>query len=235
MKDHFADIKQEYQDILYAKRIPIKKSFYITVVRRVIDIIGSLTGIILLSPIMLIVAVATAIDVGFPIIFKQVRIGLGGKPFVIVKFRNLTFECDQNGELLPPCERVTRFGKLVRKTSLDELPQLFNILKGDMSFIGPRPLRPRYLPLYNDEQFKRHIVKPGFECPTYKKQDHVWTWEERFESDVWYAKHCSFRVDVHQFIRLIQMVFDSKNNQIRSDIAMGAWNPEKTNEELIHN
>lgn len=233
MKNHFADIKQEYQNVLNARRIPVRKSFYITVVRRLIDIIGSLTGIVLLSPIILIVSVATAIDVGFPIFFKQVRIGLGGKPFIIYKFRNMTFACDQNGELLPPSERVTRFGKFIRKTSLDELPQLFNILKGDMSFLGPRPLLTAYLLQYNDEQFKRHTVRPGFECPTYNKQDHVWTWEERFESDVWYAEHCSFKVDVHQFIRLAQMVFDSKNNQTRSDVAMGFWKQEEK-EKITH-
>ena len=234
MNNHFADIRQEYQNAVNVRTIPAKKSFYITVIRRAVDIIGSLMGIILLSPIILIVAVATAIDVGFPIIFKQVRIGLGGKPFIIYKFRNLTFECDENGNLLPPTQRVTRFGKIVRKASLDELPQLYNILKGDMSFIGPRPLLPMYLLQYNDEQFKRHIVKPGFECPTYKKNDHVWTWEERFESDVWYAEHCSLKVDIHQFFRLIQMVFDSKNNETRSNVTMSAWKGKTSEDELIH-
>ncbi|MDO4811177.1 MAG: sugar transferase [Eubacteriales bacterium] len=234
MNSHFADIKQEYQNALNTRRIPARKSFYITVVRRLVDIIGSLTGIIVFSPIMLITAIVTAIDVGFPIIFKQVRIGLGGKPFVIYKFRNMTYECDGDGNLLPPDQRLTRFGKIIRKTSLDELPQLFNILKGDMSFIGPRPLLTGYLLSYNDRQFRRHIVKPGFECPTYTKKDHVWTWEERFESDVWYAEHCSLKVDVHQFFRLFQMVFDAKNNQTRSGAAMGFWNPEKPQDELIH-
>lgn len=234
MQNHFEDIKKEYNDALNVRKISARKNFYITVVRRAIDIIGSLVGIILLSPIILIVAIATAIDVGCPVIFKQVRIGLGGKPFVIYKFRNMTFAYDKNGKLLPPDQRVTKFGKIIRKTSLDELPQLFNILKGDMSFIGPRPLLPGYLLKYSDKQFKRHTVKPGLECPTYNKQDHVWTWEERFESDVWYAEHCCFSVDVHQFIRLFQMVFDSKNNKTRSDATMGFWNQEALDENLKH-
>lgn len=228
MKDYFSDMKQEYEEFTGVRHVPARSSFYITVIRRAIDIIGSLTALVLLSPVLIIVAIITLLDVGFPIIFKQVRIGLEGQPFIIYKFRNMIFECDENGELLKPDERVTRIGKIIRKMSLDELPQLFNILKGDMSFIGPRPLTPIYLHLYSDEQFKRHSVKPGLECPTYNRQDHVWTWEERFESDVWYVEHCSFRVDVHQFIRLVQMVFDKKSTKSRAELLMGRWNPEES-------
>ena len=189
---------------MYTKK---RKTFYICVVKRFLDIVFSLVLIILLLPLYLILHICVLIDVGFPIIFKQERIGRDCKPFTIYKYRNMTNAKDENGNLLPGDQRVTKFGKVFRASSLDEIPQLFNILKGNMSFIGPRPLPPNYLPLYSKEHLKRHNVKPGLECPQWKKLDHFRTWPEQFDNDVWYAEHCSFWVDLCMCFKLVAMVF----------------------------
>ena len=173
--------------------------------------------------IMGIIAVITFFDVGAPVIFKQTRIGKDCKPFTIVKFKNMTDERDENGELLLAEYRVTKIGKKIRQTSLDELPQLFLILKGDMSIIGPRPLLPEYLCRYDSRQIMRHAVRPGLECPTYFPMDHVWSWEEQFENDVWYVENCSLKVDIHLCFRVIQMVFDRKGSKTRAAANRGAF------------
>lgn len=200
----------------FAQYTNIRKTFYISVVKRFLDIIFSFIGIIVLLPLYLILHIAVLIDVGFPIIFRQERIGLNCRGFTIYKYRNMTNEKDENGNLLPGSQRLTKFGRFFRATSFDETPQLFNILLGHMSFIGPRPLPPEYLPLYSKEHLKRHNVKPGLECPQWKKLDHFRTWPEQFDNDVWYAEHCSFKVDVIMFFKLISMVFH-KNPDKASD------------------
>ncbi len=200
-----------------------KRSFYQRYGKRILDVIMCLLGFIIALPIMGVIAVITYFDVGRPILFRQIRIGRDCKTFSIIKFRNMTNEKDENGILLPADERVTKIGRIIRATSLDELPQLFNILKGDMSIIGPRPLLPEYLPRYDQRQIMRHAVKPGLECPSYHKLDHAWTWEEQFESDVWYVEHCSLKVDIHLAFRMIQVVFDKKSNKCRAEANRGAF------------
>ncbi len=204
------------ENLEYSQYTSVRRTFYTVFVKRALDIIFSLVAIIVLLPLFIIFHLITLIDVGLPIIFKQERIGVDCRSFTIYKYRNMTNETDANGNLLPGSQRVTKFGKIFRASSLDEIPQLFNILKGDMSFIGPRPLPRDYLPLYSKEHLKRHNVKPGLECPQWKKLDHFRTWPEQFDNDVWYAENCSFLIDVAMMFKLIAMVFN-KNPDKASD------------------
>lgn len=215
------------QSEIEPRTVELKHSFYIDVVKRALDIIIVLCASVVAVPVLLIVALITLFDVGSPVLFKQVRIGRGGKPFVIYKFRNMTNERDENGNLLPPEQRVTKLGKIIRATSMDELPQLYNILKGDMSIIGPRPLLPEYLPRYTEEHMRRHSVRPGLECPMYEKLDHFWSWDEQFGNDVWYVDHCSLKVDIHQCFRIVQMVLDRKDNKVRGDATRTVYREEE--------
>ena len=164
--------------------------------KRPLDIILSLIAIIVLSPLMLIIAVLVRIYLGSPVIFKQQRPGLNEKIFTMYKFRTMTDERDENGELLPDSERLTKFGKFLRSTSLDELPELFNILKGDMSIVGPRPLLVEYLPLYNEHQKRRHEVRPGLSGLAQVSGRNAISWEERFDLDVEYVDNVSFLLDI---------------------------------------
>ena len=164
--------------------------------KRIFDILLSLAVLILLSPIMLIIFILVRINFGKPVFFKQSRLGLREKNFAVFKFRTMNGAKDSLGILLPDEQRLTHFGHLLRKTSLDELPQLWNILKGDMSFIGPRPLLIEYLPLYNEEQKRRHSVKPGITGWAQVNGRNNLSWEEKFKCDVWYVDHQSFFLDV---------------------------------------
>lgn len=175
--------------------------------KRFIDIIVSLLAIILLSPIILITALLIRVNIGSPIIFKQKRPGLNEEIFQVYKFRTMTNEVDKNGVLLPNEERLTDFGKLIRKTSMDEIPQLVNVLKGDMSFVGPRPLLVEYLPLYNSEQAKRHNVRPGITGWAQVNGRNNISWEKRFEYDVWYVKNQSMLLDLKILYLTILKVF----------------------------
>lgn len=206
--------------------VRIRDTFYTRYGKRALDIIICTIGLIVALPIMGIVAVITFFDVGTPVFFKQIRIGKDCKPFTIIKFKNMTDERDENGELLLAEYRVTRIGRKIRQTSLDELPQLFLILKGEMSIIGPRPLLPQYLYRYDKRQIMRHAVRPGLECPTYFPMDHVWSWEEQFENDIWYIENCSLKVDFHLCFRILQMVFDRKGRKIRASANRGAFREE---------
>ena len=199
--------------LLYKEFACPRKTFYSVFVKRFLDIILSFFGIICLLPLFFVLHICVLIDVGFPIIFKQKRTGKDCRPFTIYKYRNMNNKKDKDGNLLPPNERVTKFGKIFRASSLDELPQLFNILFGKMSFIGPRPLLPKYLPLYKKEHLKRFGVKPGLECPQWKKLDHFRTWPEQFDNDVWYAEHCSFKVDLIMLFKLVGMVLHKNPNK----------------------
>lgn len=164
-------------------------------IKRLLDFTLSLLAIIVLSPIMLIVAVLVRINLGSPIIFKQQRPGLNEKIFTVYKFRTMTNEKDEDGEFLPVELRITKFGKWLRSTSMDELPQLFNILKGDMSIVGPRPLRVEYLELYNEEQRKRHNVRPGLtDLSAIRGRSNV-SWEDQFKHDLEYIENLSFLLD----------------------------------------
>ena len=169
--------------------------------------------IILFSPLYIVVAVFILIKMGSPILFRQKRPGLHGEIFGIYKFRTMTNEKDENGELLPDDQRLLGLGKTIRSLSLDELPQIFNVLKGDMSFVGPRPLLIEYLPLYNDEQKKRHNVKPGITGWAQVNGRNAISWEQKFTYDVWYVEHQSFWLDM----KILWMTFLKVAN--RSDIS----------------
>ncbi len=165
-------------------------------IKEVFDRLLAFILIIILSPIMLIIALAIRLTMGSPVIFKQQRAGYKGRVFILYKFRTMTNETDENGNLLPDEKRLTKLGKFLRSTSLDELPQLFNILKGDMSFVGPRPLLVEYLELYDEEQMRRHDVKPGITGWAQINGRNAVSWEEKFKYDVWYVDNRSFWLDV---------------------------------------
>lgn len=177
-------------------------------IKRLFDVVFALIFIVLFSVIMLVTAIIVRVKLGSPVIFKQKRPGLDGKPFNLYKFRTMTSECDEHGNLLPDHLRLTPTGKIIRKLSLDELPQLFNVLKGDISLVGPRPLLMEYLPLYSREQFRRHHVKPGITGWAQVNGRNAISWDERFKLDVWYVDNQSFLLDLKilglTFIKVIR-------------------------------
>lgn len=174
--------------------------------KRLFDFILSLIAIIVLSPIYIIVAVLVRIKLGSPVLFTQDRPGKDEKIFKMYKFRTMTSDTDEKGNLLPDEVRLTKFGKALRSTSLDELPELFNILKGDMSIVGPRPLLVRYLPLYNEHQKHRHDVRPGFTGWAQCNGRNAISWEEKFDLDVFYVNHISFLLDVKIVFKTVKTV-----------------------------
>ena len=165
-------------------------------IKRILDIISSLLAIIILSPLLAVTAVLVKTKLGSPVLFKQERPGKDEKIFTLMKFRTMTDERDENGELLPDEVRLTKFGKFLRSTSIDELPELFNILKGDMSVIGPRPLLVEYIPRYNEHQHRRHEVRPGLSGWAQVNGRNSISWEEKFDLDVEYVDNYSFAMDV---------------------------------------
>ncbi len=175
-------------------------------IKRLLDIAISLCALIVLSPILLIVAVLVRIKLGSPVIFHQQRPGYHEKIFNLCKFRSMTDERGENGELLPDEVRLTKFGKALRATSLDELPELWNIFKGDMSLIGPRPLLVKYLPLYNDFQRQRHNVKPGLTGWAQVNGRNAISWEQKFAYDVEYVHNLSFLMDARIFFKTVKAV-----------------------------
>ncbi|HDR7338323.1 TPA: sugar transferase [Bacillus anthracis] len=187
-------------------------------VKRPMDFILSLIAILVLSPVYLIVALLVRINLGSPVIFKQERPGLNEEIFMMYKFRTMTDQRDENGELLPNEMRYTRFGKLLRSTSLDELPELFNIIKGDMSIIGPRPLLVEYLPLYNSHQKRRHEVRPGLSGLAQAKGRNSLSWEEKFDFDVEYVESVSFSNDIKIILLTIKKVFVREGINFNSNI-----------------
>lgn len=184
-----------------------KRGFYEACMKRSLDFICALCGIVVLSPILLITALLVKMKLGSPVIFKQERPGLNEKIFTLYKFRTMTDEKDENGNLMPDEVRLTKFGKWLRSTSLDELPELFNILKGDMSIVGPRPLLPEYLPRYNRYQARRHEVRSGFTGLAQVRGRNAISWEEKFDWDVKYVDHISFLLDMKIIFRTVKIVF----------------------------
>lgn len=185
-------------------------------IKRLLDIVISLAVLLLLSWLLLLVALLVRIKLGSPVIFKQERPGLHEKIFTLYKFRTMMDKRDANGELLPDQERLTAFGKFLRASSLDELPEFFNILKGDMSFIGPRPLLVRYLPYYKEEERARHSVRPGLTGLAQINGRNALNWEERFAYDVYYVEHCTFAQDISILVQTVQKVLK------KSDVLSGA-------------
>jgi sugar transferase EpsL len=164
--------------------------------KRVLDLVLVVPGIILLSPVLAAVALVVRLTMGRPVLFRQPRSGFHGKPFTILKFRTMNEARDKYGNMLSDDERVTRLGRFLRGSSLDELPELFNVLKGDMSLVGPRPLRTDYLPRYSPEQRRRHDVRPGITGWTQVNGRNTLTWEEKFALDVWYVDNWSLKLDL---------------------------------------
>ena len=189
-------------------------------VKRVLDFVLSLIAIIVLSSVYLIVAILVRTKLGSPIIFTQERPGKDEKIFKMYKFRSMTDERDENGNRLPDEIRLTKFGKALRSTSLDELPELFNILKGDMSIVGPRPLLVKYLPLYNEHQRHRHDVRPGFTGWAQCNGRNAISWEEKFDLDVYYVKHLSFFLDVKIIFKTIKTVFYKEGISSETSVTM---------------
>jgi sugar transferase EpsL len=164
--------------------------------KRLFDLTLAVTLLVVLSPIYLVTAILVRVFLGSPILFKQQRPGYKGRPFHIYKFRSMTDRRNPNGSLLPDSERLTRFGRLLRSLSLDEMPELFNILRGEMSFVGPRPLLMQYLPLYSPEQARRHDVMPGLTGWAQVNGRNALDWPSKFAMDTWYVDHWSFWLDI---------------------------------------
>ena len=184
------------------------QKFYMTCVKRPISFFGALIGLILLSPIFITTVILLHFaNKGAGVFFTQNRPGKNEKIFKALKFKTMTDERDADGNLLPDADRITPIGAFVRSTSIDELPQLINILKGDMAFIGPRPLLVQYLPLYNEEQHHRHDVTPGMSGWAQVNGRNAISWTKKFELDVWYVDHCSFLLDLKIFLLTIRKVF----------------------------
>ncbi|WMM24331.1 sugar transferase [Tissierella sp. MB52-C2] len=179
--------------------------------KRLMDIVLSLIALIVLSPVILIVAILVRIKLGSPVIFKQERPGLNEKIFTMYKFRTMTDEEDKNGELMPDSVRLTKFGRILRSTSLDELPELFNILKGDMSIVGPRPLAVQYLPYYTKIERIRHSVRPGLSGLAQINGRNLATWEQRFRYDIEYVNNISFLGDLEIIFKTINKTIKREN------------------------
>ena len=198
---------------------------YKHIFKRIIDFIFSLIGLICLSPLLLIVTIALSVaNKRAGAFFTQDRPGLNGKLFKVIKFKTMTDDVDANGNLLPDAQRLTKIGHFVRSTSIDELPQLFNVLKGDMSFIGPRPLLVQYLPLYTKEQFRRHEVRPGISGWAQVNGRNHCKLSKKFEYDVWYVDHCTFKTDLKILYMTIMNVFSAK------DVGEGAGDMEQVDD-----
>ena len=183
-----------------------KPGIYARYIKRGVDFILALIAIIVLCSVLAVVAILVRCKLGAPVLYKQQRPGLNERIFSIYKFRTMTDEHDENGKLLPDEKRLTKFGKALRATSLDELPEFFNVLKGDMSFVGPRPLLVQYLPLYNERQKLRHTVRPGITGYAQVSGRNSISWEEKFELDVQYVENISASLDIRIFLKTIKYV-----------------------------
>ena len=188
--------------------------------KRLFDIAVAGAGLLLLSPLLLIVSVLVRIKLGSPVIYRQTRPGLHGEPFEILKFRSMVEAYDKNGKPLPNEQRITPFGQFLRSASLDELPELWNILKGDMSIVGPRPLLMEYLPLYSKQQRRRHDVPTGLTGWSQVNGRNAISWEEKFELDVWYVDNASFLLDLKIILMTVTKVLRREGISHAGDVAM---------------
>lgn len=175
-------------------------------IKRLFDITAATTALVILSPVYAITAYKVSKNLGSPVLFRQTRPGLNGKPFEMIKFRSMKDATDADGNLLPDGERLTTFGKKLRNTSLDELPELWNVVKGDMSLVGPRPLLMEYLPLYNDEQSRRHLLRPGITGHAQVNGRNTIGWDEKFKLDTWYVDNQSLWLDIKILFKTVKKV-----------------------------
>ena len=180
---------------------------YVNLIKPFFDITFALVLLLIASPIIILVMITLMVTNGGSPFFLQKRPGKKGEIFTIIKFKTMNDKKDKNGNLLPDSERITTIGKFIRSSSLDELPQLLNVFKGDMSFVGPRPLLPQYLPLYNDFQKQRHNVKPGITGWAQVNGRNAISWQQKFEYDVWYVKHLSFLLDIKILFMTVEKIF----------------------------
>lgn len=197
-----------------------KQGFYERYIKRPQDFLCALLALFFLSPVLLATAVLVRIKLGSPVIFKQKRPGKDEKIFTLYKFRTMTDKKDKDGNLLPDEVRLTSFGKKLRATSLDELPELFNILKGDMAVVGPRPLLVRYLSRYTKEQHHRHDVRPGLTGYAQAHGRNAISWEEKFKMDIWYTHHVTFKTDIEILFATIRIVFAKEGINSQSSATM---------------
>ncbi|WP_223466041.1 sugar transferase [Pseudomonas sp. GL-RE-26] len=188
--------------------------------KRFFDIVASVAGLIVLSPVIAVVAYLIRKRLGSPILFRQVRPGLGGKPFEMVKFRTMRDALDANGNPLPDSERMTDFGRFLRSSSLDELPELWNVIKGDMSLVGPRPLLMEYLPLYDEVQVRRHDARPGVTGWAQINGRNALSWEEKFKLDVWYVDNQSLWLDLKIIFLTIKKVLIRDGISAEGEVTM---------------
>jgi sugar transferase EpsL len=193
--------------------------------KRLLDIVGAIIMLILALPFLVVIAITVRLTMGSPVLFRQLRPGIHGKPFTMYKFRTMQEERYSTGDYLPDSQRLTRLGQFFRSTSLDELPELFNVIKGEMSLVGPRPLLMQYLDRYTPEQARRHEVKPGMTGWAQINGRNALNWEEKFTLDVWYVDHCSFWLDVKIIVVTIQKVIKregiSQEGHVTRDEFMG--------------
>lgn len=196
--------------------------------KRLLDIIIASIALILLSPLYVFVAYKVKKNLGSPVLFRQVRPGLHGKPFEMIKFRTMKDAADEQGNPLPDSERLTAFGQMLRSTSLDEMPELWNVIKGDMSIVGPRPLLMEYLPLYNAEQAKRHNVRPGMTGHAQVNGRNAIGWEEKFNLDTWYVENQSIWLDFKIMLKTVKKVIAKDDINEAGEVTMTKFTGTKT-------
>ena len=195
--------------------------------KRILDIMCSFFGLIFFAPILLILTYLIRKNLGSPVIFSQIRPGLDGKPFKMYKFRSMKDAVDENGVPLPDLERLTPFGQKLRSSSLDELPELWNVLKGDMSLVGPRPLLMEYLPLYTKEQYRRHNLRPGITGWAQVNGRNAISWEDKFILDVWYIDNQSFKLDMKILLLTIKKVFIKEGISASGEVTISKFTGSK--------
>ena len=195
--------------------------------KRTLDVVIASTALVLLSPVYALVAYKVKKNLGSPVLFRQTRPGLHGQPFERIKFRSMKDALDTAGNPLPDSERLTPFGKMLRATSLDEMPELWNVIKGDMSIVGPRPLLMEYLPLYNSEQAKRHEVRPGITGYAQVNGRNAISWEKKFELDTWYVNNHSLWLDFKIMLKTVKKVLAKDDISAEGDVTMNKFTGSK--------
>ena len=202
-------------------------------IKRLFDIVGATTALVVLSPVYAATAYKVSKNLGAPVLFRQIRPGLYGKPFEMIKFRSMKDDIDADGNPLEDGARLTSFGKALRNTSLDELPELWNVIKGDMSLVGPRPLLMEYLPLYNDEQARRHDVRPGITGYAQVNGRNAIGWDERFALDTWYVDNQSLWLDIKILFKTVKKVIVKDGISAKGEATMSKFMGNSINEEML--